>query len=37
MTGTISFNANGDPIKSAVIMEIKNGKPQFFKTIKPEM
>jgi len=37
ITGKISFNANGDPIKSAVIMEIKNGKPGYFKTIEPEM
>jgi len=27
VTGTISFNENGDPIKSAVLMEIRNGQP----------
>ncbi|MCP4109697.1 MAG: ABC transporter substrate-binding protein, partial [Desulfobacteraceae bacterium] len=35
VTGTISFDANGDPIKSAVIMEISNGKPHYFKTVEP--
>ena len=36
VTGTISFDAYGDPIKSAVIMEIKNGKPFYYKIIEPE-
>ncbi|MCP4100785.1 MAG: ABC transporter substrate-binding protein, partial [Lentisphaerae bacterium] len=35
VTGTISFDANGDPVKSAVIMEIRNGKPHYFKTVEP--
>ncbi|RLC14522.1 MAG: ethanolamine utilization protein EutJ [Deltaproteobacteria bacterium] len=35
VTGTISFDANGDPVKSAVIMEIKNGKQHYFNTLKP--
>ena len=35
VTGTISFDENGDPIKSAVIMEIKDGKPYYYKTIEP--
>ncbi len=35
VTGTITFNANGDPVKSAVIMEIRNGKQRYFKTLKP--
>ncbi|MCP4351461.1 MAG: ABC transporter substrate-binding protein [Desulfobacterales bacterium] len=35
VTGTISFDANGDPVKSAVIMEISNGKPRYFKTVEP--
>ncbi|GAB6145087.1 ABC transporter substrate-binding protein [Desulfocicer niacini] len=29
ITGTISFDKNGDPIKDVVIMEIRNGKPIF--------
>ncbi|MCP4351462.1 MAG: ABC transporter substrate-binding protein [Desulfobacterales bacterium] len=35
VTGTISFDANGDPVKSAVIMEISNGKQRYFKTVEP--
>ncbi|MCP4351459.1 MAG: ABC transporter substrate-binding protein [Desulfobacterales bacterium] len=35
VTGTISFDVNGDPVKSAVIMEISNGKPHYFKTVEP--
>ncbi|MDM8551895.1 ABC transporter substrate-binding protein [Desulfobacterales bacterium HSG2] len=35
VTGTITFDANGDPVKSAVIMEIRNGTPRYFKTLKP--
>jgi branched-chain amino acid transport system substrate-binding protein len=35
VTGTINFNDHGDPIKSAVFMEIKNGKPHYLKTLKP--
>jgi branched-chain amino acid transport system substrate-binding protein len=35
VTGTISFNDHGDPVKSAVLMEIKNGKPRYLKTLKP--
>ena len=35
VTGIINFNENGDPIKSAVVMEIKNGKPHFYKTLLP--
>jgi branched-chain amino acid transport system substrate-binding protein len=35
ITGTINFNEHGDPIKSAVIMEIVNGKPRYMKTIHP--
>lgn len=35
VTGTISFNENGDPIKSAVLMEIKNGQPHYLKTLNP--
>ncbi len=35
VTGTIDFNEFGDPIKSAVMMKIVNGKPRFLKTIEP--
>jgi branched-chain amino acid transport system substrate-binding protein len=35
VTGTISFNENGDPIKNAVFMEIRNGQPHYLKTLKP--
>jgi branched-chain amino acid transport system substrate-binding protein len=35
VTGRISFNQNGDPIKSAVIMEIRNGEERFYKRIDP--
>ena len=35
VTGTINFNEHGDPLKSAVFMEIKNGKPHYLKTLKP--
>jgi branched-chain amino acid transport system substrate-binding protein len=36
VTGTINFNDNGDPIKSATFMQIKNGKPHYLKTLEPE-
>jgi branched-chain amino acid transport system substrate-binding protein len=35
VTGIINFNDHGDPVKSAVFMEIKNGKPHYLKTIEP--
>ncbi|MBW1837875.1 MAG: ABC transporter substrate-binding protein [Deltaproteobacteria bacterium] len=35
VTGTINFNDSGDPIKGAVFMEIKNGKPCYLKTQEP--
>ena len=35
VTGIIDFNNYGDPIKSAVFMEIRNGKPRYLKTLKP--
>jgi len=34
VTGTISFNENGDPVKSAVFMEIRNGEPRYLKTLE---
>ncbi len=36
VTGRISFSAPlGDPVKSAVIIEIKNGKPMYLKNVLP--
>ncbi len=35
VTGSISFNAQGDPVKSAVIMEITDGVPHYLKTLNP--
>jgi len=35
LTGTISFNSDGDPIKQAIIMQIVNGKPKCLKTLNP--
>jgi branched-chain amino acid transport system substrate-binding protein len=35
VTGNINFNVYGDPIKSAVFMEIKNGTPHYLKTLEP--
>jgi branched-chain amino acid transport system substrate-binding protein len=35
VTGTINFNVQGDPIKSAVLMEIINGEPRYLKTLEP--
>lgn len=35
VTGTINFNDHGDPVKSAVLMEIKNGKLHYLKTLEP--
>jgi len=36
VTGSIKFDKNGDPEKSAVIMEIINGKPRFLETFSPQ-
>lgn len=35
VTGSIKFDAQGDPLKSAVIMEIKDGQPHYLKTLSP--
>ncbi len=35
VTGDITFDENGDPVKSAVIMTIENGKPRYLKTMEP--
>ncbi|MBN1828420.1 MAG: ABC transporter substrate-binding protein [Deltaproteobacteria bacterium] len=36
VTGVIGFNAERNPVKSAVIMEITNGIPRYLKTVTPE-
>ncbi|MFH2092631.1 MAG: ABC transporter substrate-binding protein, partial [Pseudomonadota bacterium] len=36
VTGPIKFDAQGNPIKSAVIMEIRSGKPHYLRTITPD-
>lgn len=36
ITGTISFDTNGDPIKKALIMQIRDGKVVFLKQVSPE-
>ena len=35
VTGHISFDENGDPIKAAVIMKIKDGKAYFLESFQP--
>ena len=35
VTGIFNFNDQGDPIKSVVLMEIKNGELLFYKELKP--
>lgn len=35
VTGTLSLDANGDPIKSAVILRMQGGKQTFVKVVKP--
>ena len=35
ITGTISFDENGDPIKSAVILKFENGSSVYVKTVAP--
>ena len=36
ITGTITFDAQGDPLKSAVIMELLDGKIHYLKTLMPD-
>jgi branched-chain amino acid transport system substrate-binding protein len=36
VTGSIKFDAQGDPLKCAVIMEIRNGQPHYLKTYAPQ-
>jgi branched-chain amino acid transport system substrate-binding protein len=35
VTGTMQFKGTGDPVKSAVIIQIKGGKFKFYQTAKP--
>ncbi len=35
VTGEISFNEHSDPVKSVVIVQIRDGKPSYFKTLSP--
>lgn len=35
VTGKMKFTGSGDPIKSAVILQIKNGKFNYFSTVQP--
>jgi branched-chain amino acid transport system substrate-binding protein len=35
VTGTISFDKNGDPIKSVVILKFENGSSVYVKTVEP--
>ena len=35
VTGKISFDANGDPVKQVVVMKITNGRPHLLTTITP--
>jgi branched-chain amino acid transport system substrate-binding protein len=35
ITGKMTFKGNGDPIKAAVIVQIKNGQFQFYKQVAP--
>lgn len=36
VTGSITFDAQGDPLKSVVIMEISGGKISYLKTLQPD-
>ena len=35
VTGTMQFKGTGDPIKSAVVIQIKGGKFTYYQTAKP--
>lgn len=35
ITGLISFDAQGDPLKSVVIMQVRNGEVSYMKTLNP--
>jgi branched-chain amino acid transport system substrate-binding protein len=36
VTGTLSFNKHGDPIKMIIIMKISDGRPYFLKQVRPQ-
>jgi branched-chain amino acid transport system substrate-binding protein len=36
VTGTITFNGKGDPIKNAVVMKVTDGHGYYFKSVSPE-
>lgn len=36
VTGALSFDENGDPIKGGVIMKVTDGRAEFFTRVKPE-
>jgi branched-chain amino acid transport system substrate-binding protein len=36
VTGTLSFNKHGDPIKTIIIMKISDGRPYFLKQVRPQ-
>ncbi len=36
VTGTLSFNKQGDPIKTIIIMKISDGRPHYLKQVRPE-
>jgi branched-chain amino acid transport system substrate-binding protein len=35
VTGTIDYRENGDPVKSAIIIEIRDGENHFYSEVKP--
>ena len=35
ITGTITFDPNGDPVKSAVILKFQDGDAVYYQTIEP--
>ena len=35
VSGTFSIDSNGDPIKPVLILEVKDGKPKFFRAVTP--
>jgi branched-chain amino acid transport system substrate-binding protein len=36
VTGSISFDKNGDPVKDIIIMQISDGRPHVLKHVHPE-
>jgi len=35
VTGIMQFHGTGDPIKSAIIIHVKDGKFNYFSTVQP--